>query len=115
MQTIPNTIAELGPGDSLGVGLAAMLSGVNDYYSLDIVRYSNTTHNIKVFDELVELFKTRAARPPRGWPDYDMYLDQRLFPSIILTKEKLEASLLYEMLLSIKRLKLKWCISIYGY
>lgn len=102
MQTIPNTIAELGPGDSLGVGLAAMLSGVNNYYSLDIVRYSNTTHNIKVFDELVDLFKTRAARPIRGWPDYDMYLDQRLFPSIILTKEKLEESLSEERIYRIR-------------
>jgi hypothetical protein len=94
INTMPNTIAELGPGDSIGLGLAAMLSGVNNYYALDVVRFSNTTHNLKVFDELVNLFKTRAAaRLKPGWPDYDMYLDERYFPSNILTEELLELSL----------------------
>jgi len=30
MRFLPNTLAELGPGDSLGVGPAAMLSGINN-------------------------------------------------------------------------------------
>jgi hypothetical protein len=102
MKAIPNTIAELGPGDSLGIGLAAMLSGVNHYYALDVVRYSNTAHNLKVFDELVKLFKARAKRPTRGWPDYDMFLDEHLFPSNILTKEALEASLSEERIQRIR-------------
>jgi len=93
MHSIPNTIAELGPGDSLGIGLAAMLSGVNNYYALDAVKYANNNFNLKILDELILLFQTRAARPAKGWPDYDSYLDDKLFPSHILTDDVLNASL----------------------
>jgi len=93
LRSIPNTLAELGPGDSLGVGFAAMLCGVNRYYALDVVMHSNTDANLKIFDELVELFKTRAARPRKGWPDFDQYLDSTLFPSHILTEDLLKDAL----------------------
>jgi hypothetical protein len=102
MRSIPNTIAELGPGDSLGVGLAAMLSGVNNYYSLDVVGYLNNNFNLKIFEELVTLFKTRAGRPTKGWPDYDSYLDKKLFPSHILTDELLNTSLSEERIALIR-------------
>src|SRR5437879_4645465 len=84
LRTIPDTIAELGPGDSIGTGLAALLSGVNHYYALDVVRYTNTARNLAIFDQLVEMFQRRAARPSKGWPDFDQYLDANLFPSRIL-------------------------------
>ncbi len=103
LRSIPNSIAELGPGDSLGVGLAAMLSGVNNYCALDVVRYSNTEFNLRIFDELVDLFKRRAGRPSKGWPDYDEFLDEHLFPSHILTKEVLEISLSQERIERIRK------------
>src|SRR5262245_22309033 len=53
----PKTVAELGPGDSLGVGLAALLSGAERYYALDVVEHANAAHNIVVLDALVELFR----------------------------------------------------------
>ena len=93
MRSIPSTIAELGPGDSLGVGLAAMLCGVNNYYALDVIKYSTTEVNLKIFDEIVALFKSRAQRPQKGWPDFDEYLDNDLFPSHILSERLLEVSL----------------------
>ena len=92
-RTIPDTLAELGPGDSLGIGLAAMLCGVRRYYALDVQQYANTAANLRVFDELAELFRSRAPRPSAGWPNFDQYLDGRLFPSHILTDELLAASL----------------------
>jgi len=93
MESIPRTLAELGPGDSIGIGLAAMLSGVDTYYALDAVKYSNIDFNVRIFDELVDLFRKRAARPTKGWPDYDRYLDENLFPSHILTDDVLGVSL----------------------
>ncbi len=93
MESIPHTLAELGPGDSIGIGLAAMLSGVDTYYALDVKKYSNVDFNIRIFNELVVLFRERAARPTKGWPDYDQYLDKNLFPSHILTDDLLNTTL----------------------
>ena len=92
-QKIPDTIAELGPGDSLGVGLAALLSGANKYYALDVVKYSNTELNLRIFDDLVELFNRRSPRPHKGWPDFDHLLNEKLFPAHILTNHILEKAL----------------------
>ena len=102
LRSMPQTLAELGPGDSLGVGLAALLSGVSNYYALDILRFSNPERNLKVFEELVSFFRSRAARPTKGWPDYDVYLDVGLFPHRILSDEILERSLQEERLHSIR-------------
>lgn len=93
MRSIPNTLAELGPGDSSGVGLAAMLSGVNNYYALDVMEYANTDSDVKISEGIVALFKMRAVRPAKGWRDYDTYLDKHLFPSHILTDDVLTTSL----------------------
>ena len=102
LEKIPGTVAELGPGDSLGIGLAAVLSGANRYYALDVVEYSSVESNLRIFDELVDMFKRRAPRPPTGWPDYDEYLDEGLFPSHILTSDILRVSLSTERLEEIR-------------
>ena len=93
MHAIPDTLAELGPGASLGTGLAAMLSGVRHYRALDVVEHSSVDANLRVFDELVSLFRKRSARPVKGWPDFDPHLDAKGFPSSILTEERLRESL----------------------
>jgi SAM-dependent methyltransferase len=103
MRSIPDTMAELGPGDSIGVGLAAMLSGVNHYYALDVVRYSDIETNVQIFDELLTLFESRAARPTRGWPDYDQYLDDNLFPGHILNDNLLRQTLDEKRIAAIRR------------
>jgi len=36
---IPKKIAELGPGDSLGIGFAALLSGCQNLIALDVIKY----------------------------------------------------------------------------
>jgi SAM-dependent methyltransferase len=104
MSTIPNTLAELGPGDSLGVGLAAMLCGVNNYYALDATPYAQSELNLQIFDELVDLFKSRSAEcPTTGEPDIQEYWRNHSFPSHILTDELLEVSLAEERVRSIRK------------
>lgn len=91
LSTHPNVVAELGPGGSLGIGLAALLTGADKYYALDIAPYAEIETNIKVFDELVDLFMKREEIPdiPRLKP----YLDSRQFPSHILTSQCLNETL----------------------
>jgi hypothetical protein len=40
MPGVPASVGEIGPGDSLGIGLAALLAGSDRYYGLDVVPYS---------------------------------------------------------------------------
>lgn len=102
LKRVPSTVAELGPGGSIGVGAAAMLCGADHYVSLDVVRHTNTERNLAIFDELVKLFERRASRPDRGWPDFDPYLDKNLFPSDLLTPELLVQTLAPDRVASIR-------------
>jgi hypothetical protein len=45
-----------------------------------------------LFEAMAQLFRARE-RPLKGWPDYDSLLDERQFPSSILSGERLERSL----------------------
>ena len=86
--TLPvEIIAEIGPGDCLGVGLAALLSGSNTYYAIDKFSRSRNIDNMIIFDELVELFKKRAPIPefPKCYPKLDSYEFPKQLEAIIAT------------------------------
>ena len=91
MAEIPNVVAELGPGHTLGVGICALLSGADRYYALDAVRYSDTQSNLRLLDDCVALFRSRA-KVPAGWPDISQHLDEGGFPHV-LTPALLENTL----------------------
>ena len=57
----PKVLLELGPGSSLGTGLAAILLGVEQYIALDVQDHRNTEHDIEVLRELVGLFAARTV------------------------------------------------------
>jgi Methyltransferase domain len=93
LDAAPASVGELGPGDSLGIGLAALLSGCRTYVSLDVVRYANVEGNLSVLDELVELFEARAPIPgheelPEVWPRLDSYD----FPRHVLDDDRLASA-----------------------
>jgi hypothetical protein len=94
LSTLPETVAELGPGDSLGIGLAAVLSGSDRYYAFDVIKYAHPQRNLVIFDELVELFRNRMRIPDEfQLPSVKPNLNSYDFPSHILTKERLSKSL----------------------
>jgi SAM-dependent methyltransferase len=80
-----------------------MLCGANRYYALDVVPFASLEGNLKVFDDLVELFRTRAPTRAEGFPDFRQYLDDTLFPGHILTEELLAASLTDERIRAIRQ------------
>src|SRR5687767_9884078 len=47
----PGNVAELGPGDSLGVGIAALLSGADHYYALDAKAHAIPAVTLGVMEE----------------------------------------------------------------
>jgi ubiquinone/menaquinone biosynthesis C-methylase UbiE len=88
---VPNTIAELGPGDSIGTGLAGLLSGSKKFYALDVAEHTNIEKNISIFDELVTLFANHSVLPddnefPRVFPRLTSYN----FPSEIFANNSIE-------------------------
>jgi hypothetical protein len=90
LSSFPETVAELGPGDSLGIGLAALLSGVDRYYALDVVRYADLSTNLKIFHELVELFENCENIPAEDeFPNLKPCLDNYKFPFSIIAKERI--------------------------
>jgi hypothetical protein len=101
---IPLAIAELGPGDSLGTGIAALICGCEKYIALDAFTYGNAEHNVKIFDELVVLFRNRTPLPDAGeYPNVKPYLDNYEFPAHILTEAVLAMSMAPERLAAIRK------------
>lgn len=98
MAGVPRSVLELGPGASIGTGLAALMSGAQRYVGLDTVRHLSHEANLAVFWELARLFRARAPRPRAGFPCFDEFLDARLFPGAILDERRLERALAPERL-----------------
>jgi len=94
LPTTFETAVELGPGDSLGIGLAAMLSGTERYLALDAVRYADNSLNLQIFEELIALFRAQAPIPDATeFPLVQPSLPSYAFPAAILTSTRLDAAL----------------------
>ena len=80
------TVAELGPGDSLGIGLSAVLSGADHYYGLDTKEHASSSSNLSVLDELIALFRNRSPIPgDEEFPHVFPKLPNYSFPREVLT------------------------------
>jgi SAM-dependent methyltransferase len=71
-------VGELGPGDSIGTGLAALLSGAERYVGLDAVPFSAKADLEEIFDNLVQMYVRRERIPdhnefPRVRPQLKSY------------------------------------------
>jgi hypothetical protein len=94
MPTQHSCVAELGPGDSLGVGLSALLSGAPRYVALDAKSHANPDQNLTIFEELVSLFCRREPIPDDvEFPLVRPKLQDYSFPSRILSEERLASAL----------------------
>jgi len=100
---VPGVVAEIGPGDSLGIGLAALLTGAERYFAFDVLEYADNKRNLQILEELIVLFRQTAEIPsdtefPRLKPPLDAYA----FPSQILTPGGLQRLLAPERLDAIR-------------
>jgi len=91
---VPESVAELGPGGSLGTGLAALLCGARVYRGLDVTAYADQERNLAVLEELIALVRRREPIPgPAEFPGVYPVLDSYGFPGDILTESALKAAL----------------------
>ena len=99
----PGAVAELGPGNSLGIGLSALLSGAERYHAFDVVAHAQVRRNLAVLDELIALFKARADIPgPDEFPQVHPLLSSYAFPHHVLDDRLLAATLADERLARIR-------------
>lgn len=104
LNTNPKVVAELGPGDSIGIGLAALISGCDRYFAFDVVAHANIARNLSIFDELVSLFKNKAPIPGDDeFPNVKPRLDDYRFPSVILDDDRLHKALADERIEKIRQ------------
>jgi len=103
MQTIPRVIAELGPGDSLGTGLASLLSGCERYQAFDVVHFIRHKQNLTMLEEMIELFRQRMPIPDEyEFPHLYPRLAHYAFPDEILNDNILYDALATDRLESIR-------------
>jgi SAM-dependent methyltransferase len=94
LDTNPGAVAELGPGDSIGIGIAAVLTGVERYFAFDVVAHANTPRNLAIFDGLVDLFLEQVDIPDASeYPRVGPSLKDYRFPGHILTPDRLREAL----------------------
>lgn len=93
-EPLDGLVVELGPGDSLGIGLAALLSGASRYIAVDVVHHANVERNLAVLAELVQLFSAHAPVPDSTeFPAVKPELADYSFPSALLPQERMTRNL----------------------
>lgn len=101
---IPEKVIEFGPGDSLGTGLCALLSGIKEYYALDTVKHIDVEKNLALFEEIINLFESKANIPNNiEFPLIKPKLDTYEFPAEILTEDRIQSNLIESKLNQIRK------------
>lgn len=100
---VPRVVAELGPGDSIGIGLSALLCGAEKYFAFDVVAYPDLSSNLAIFDELVQLFRRREPIPGADeFPGLHPRIEDLSFPRELLDDVRLQHALFPERLQRIR-------------
>ena len=97
-------VVELGPGDTFGTGLSAMLSGADEYVAVDSKPHAEVDRNLGMFEELIRLFLRREPIPGEAeFPEVAPRLVDYSFPRHLLSDSVLRGSLRPERLETIRR------------
>jgi len=76
----PRVVAELGPGDSIGIGIAALLTGAEKYYAFDVCRYATNQRNIVFSRNCCACFQiNRRFLMHRSFPGWYLFLARIIF------------------------------------
>lgn len=90
MHNLPKSVAEIGPGDSLGIGLNALITGASKYFAFDIIEHANPAKNLETFEELIELYRSKTPIPDdKEFPKVKPKLKNYDFPTHVLDDDYL--------------------------
>ena len=90
------------------MGLTAILSGCKSYLAFDRVPFAEVDRNLKVFEELVELFQQRTPIPDdTEFPDLYPRLDKYDFPAYLFPGNRLEKALKEDRVRAIREVLLQ--------
>jgi SAM-dependent methyltransferase len=79
------SVGELGPGDSIGTGLVALLCGANHYVGLDVVPFSAHANLPHILGELTKLYEQREPIPDhKEFPNVRPILPCYDFPAFVI-------------------------------
>ena len=84
----PQTVLEIGPGNALGTGMAALLSGVQKYFAYDATPLLKQNFDEQLWQELTALFRQK-----KSFAETDRIVPSTLFPSELFPDEQLTHSL----------------------
>lgn len=92
LKSFPNVVAEIGPGSSIGVGIAALLSGVKKYYAFDMIKHIDIKRNKEILNGLKVMFLNSYDIPDENiFPTLKPFLNNyKLTPELIYNKEDIE-------------------------
>ena len=94
-----DVVAELGPGDALGIAICALLSGAKRYIGLDRIAFGLRADNLVLLDELIDLFINCTPIPDdQEFPGVYPKLNDYSFPYHLITDDVLKVSLSQERL-----------------
>ena len=106
----------------MGIGLASLLSVSKRLYALDVFKYWDSKKNLEIFEELIELFKSKTNIPDKvEYPMLKAALEHCNFPLGILPDNLLNETLAEDRLNAIRKeimdtdnpsnIFIKYCIS----
>ena len=94
LDTHPQVVVELGPGDALGLAVAALLSGVSKFMALDVMAYASPEASLRVLDDMLPLFEHRQPIPDqREFSKISPTLERYCFPDHVLGDARLGEAL----------------------
>lgn len=99
-----SVIGEIGPGTSIGLGLAGLIFGAERYVAFDKVPFAELGKSVDLFDELAALFRARTPlAPDETYPEVRIPVPSLEFPQELCLGADLAACLSDNRLMDIRR------------
>lgn len=101
--SMPKTVVEFGPGDTIGIGLMALLCGAKKYYALDYLQYAGMHKVDFILEQLIHMLRSRREIPgDNEYPGVYPKLKSYQFPDYILSDTQMREYLSAERIVAIK-------------